>query len=46
LSSASTLDSTVETDPGVDAEVWEVTGISESQNLREVLLMTNEECVL
>lgn len=46
LSSASTLDSTVETDPGVDAEVWEVTGISKIQNMREVLLMTNEECVL
>jgi hypothetical protein len=46
LSSGSTLDSTVETDPGVDAEVWEVTGISKSQNMREVLLMTNEECVL
>ncbi|CAK9857947.1 unnamed protein product [Sphagnum jensenii] len=44
--STSTLDSTVETDPGVDAEVWEVTGISKSQNMREVLLMTNEECVL
>jgi hypothetical protein len=47
LSSASTLDSTGETDPGgVDAEVWEVTGISKSQNMREVLLMINEECVL
>jgi hypothetical protein len=34
------------TDPGVDAEVWEVTGISKSQNMREVILMTNEECVL
>ncbi|CAM6045114.1 unnamed protein product [Sphagnum compactum] len=44
--STSTLDSTVETDPGVDAEVWEVTGISKSQNTREVLLICHEECVL